>query len=144
MITQPLADHATLSAPQKPLATGLNDERPRARGGLPWGFIIMFIGVAIGIIGKKFMHEEMVAGLGALVAIAGMFLTVSPSLSPRRKLDASPSAPAEMPSPAHSVTYLPQESASEYVPSITERTTDLLKNSLATRPRQKEDGESTV
>jgi hypothetical protein len=105
---------------------------------------MMFIGVAIGVIGKMLMHQEMVTVVGVLVSLVGMFLTVYPYLSssPRQKHDSIISSQPEVltqPQPAKS---LPLESSIEYVPSVTERTTDFLKNSAATRPGRKEDGES--
>ena len=80
-----------------------------------WGFIIMFIGVAVGIIGKKLVHQELVTVVGAQPDIL------------------SQSQPGK---------YLPPERTIEYVPSITERTTNLLENSAVAQPKQKEDGES--
>ena len=104
----------------------------------------MFIGVAVGIIGKKLMHEDIVTVIGALVSIMGMFLTVYPylSASSRRKIDSSPSAQPDILSQSQPGKYLPPESNIEYVPSITERTTNLLESSAVARPKQKEDGES--
>jgi hypothetical protein len=144
MITQPLAEHVTISDLERTPATRIKDEKQRANRLMHWGFIIMFIGVAIGIIGKKLMHEEMVTVVGALVSVAGMFLTVYPYLSPspRQKFDFSPSSQPEILSQSQPGKYLPEESHITYIPSMTERTTDLLENSIATRPRQKEDGES--
>ena len=109
-----------------------------------WGFIIMFIGVAVGIIGKKLMHEDLVTVVGALVSILGMFLTVYPYLSssPRRKVDSIPSSEPDILSQSQPGKYLPPERTIEYVPSITERTTNLLENSAVAQPKQKEDGES--
>ena len=144
MITQPLAEHAALSAPERTPAIIFKDEKPRANGFMPWGFIIMFIGVAIGVIGKMLMHEEMVTVIGVLVSLVGMFLTVYTSLSPspRQTYDSLASSQPEALTQSQPTKYLPQGSNIEYVPSITEKTTDLLKNPAATRPRQKEDEES--
>jgi hypothetical protein len=105
---------------------------------------MMFIGVAIGVIGKMLMHEEIVTVVGVLVSLVGMFLTVYPYLSPspRRKHDSIRSSQPEVLTRSQPTRSLPLESNVEYVPSITERTTELLKNSAATRPGQKEDGES--
>jgi hypothetical protein len=90
----------------------------------------MFIGVAIGVIGKMLVHEEVVTVVGVLVSLAGMFLTVYPYLSPslRRIYVSTASSQPEVPTQSQP-GYLPQESSIEYVPSVTERTTDLLKNS---------------
>lgn len=144
MITQPLAEHATVSELEKTPAIILKDEKQRANRLAPWGFIIMFIGVAIGIIGKKLLHDEIVTVVGALVSVVGMFLTVYPYLSPSPtpKYDTSPSSQPEALIQSQPTKYLPQGSTIEYVPSVSERTTDLLKNPAARRPRQKEGEES--
>jgi hypothetical protein len=141
MITQPLAEHATVSDPEKTPAIIFKDEKQRTNRSAPWGFIIMFIGVAIGVIGKMLIHEEMVTVIGVLLSLVGMFLTVYPYLSPspRPKYDSSPSSQPEALTQSQPTKYLPQGSNIEYVPGITERTTDLLKNPAATRPRQKRD-----
>jgi hypothetical protein len=142
--TPPLVGPATVSELGRPPANVLKDEKQRASGLMLWGFIIMFIGVAVGIIGKKLMHEDIVTVVGALVSLTGMFLTVYPYLSPssRRKLDSSPLSQPDILSQSQPGKYLPPESNIEYVPSITERTTNLLENSAVARPKQKEDGES--
>jgi hypothetical protein len=103
----------------------------------------MFIGVASGITGKMLMHQEMVTVVGVLVSVVGMFLTVYPYLSPlpRQKYDSIPSSQPEVLTQSQLTKHLPQKSNIAYVPSITERTTDSLKNSAPTRTRKKEDGE---
>jgi hypothetical protein len=144
MITQPLAEPATVSDLERRPAIIFKDEPQRANRLTLWGLIIMFIGVAIGVIGKMLMHVEMVTVVGVLVSLVGMFLTVYPYLSPspRQKYGFIPSSQPEVLTQSEPTKYLPQESNIEYVPSISERTKDLLKNSAATRPKQKEDGES--
>lgn len=142
MITQPLVEHATVSDLERRPAIIVKDGTQRARRLMLWGFIMMFIGVAVGIIGKKLMHEEIVTVVGALVSVAGMFLTAYPylSASSRQKYDSSPSSQPEVLIQSQPGKYLPQESNIEYVPSITERTTNLLERPAETRPKQKEDG----
>jgi hypothetical protein len=103
--------------------------------------MMVLIGVAIALIGKKLMHDEFVAVFGILVSLAGMFLAAYPHLSPSRpkKYDSSPSTQPQVLTPSPPTKYLPQESKVEYIPSITERTTDLLKTSVTTSPKKKED-----
>jgi hypothetical protein len=144
VITQPLVLHAKASHPVRTHAIILQEETPRANNWMLWGFIIMFIGVALGVIGKMALHEEMVTVFGVLLSIAGMFLTVYPSLSPtpRRRQNSVAAIVPEVqtsPPPAQS---LPPERNPDYVSSITERTTDLLKSPAATGPRQNAGGES--
>lgn len=144
MITQPLVEHGTASELERGPAIILKDEKQRASKLMLWGFIIMFIGVAVGIIGKKLMHEDIVTVIGALVSTAGMFLAVYPYLSPssHRRVDTSPSRQPDILTQSQAGKSLPPESNMEYIPSITERTTNLLENSAVARPKPKEDGES--
>jgi len=101
----------------------------------------MLIGAAIGVVGKKLLHEDIITVVGVLISLLGMFLTVYPYLKPaRRQKDVYlPSSQSKVPasSPAER---LPQATDIDYVPSITERTTDLLKSSPAVPPVQKEKG----
>ena len=144
MITQPLAERTPVSVLEARPAIIFKDEKQRANRLMLWGFIIMFIGAAIGVIGKKLMHEEIVTVVGVLISLAGMFLTVYPYLSPslRQKHNSSSSSQPEALTQSQPPKDLPQGSNIGFIPSITERTTDLLKNSAATRPKQKEDRES--
>ena len=137
--TPPFVEHATVLELERPPAGILKDEKQRASGLMRWGFIIMFIGLAVGIIGKKLMHEDIVTAVGALVSIMGMFLAVYPYLSPssRRKVDSSPSSQPDILSQPQAGKYLPPESNIEYVPSITERTTNLLEKSAVPRPTER-------
>ena len=144
MTTSPLAVPAAVSDPERPPSSTSKGDQQRTNGLLLWGFVVMFIGAAIGVIGKKLMHEDIVTVVGVLISLAGMFLTVYPYLSPlaRQKYDSSPSSRPEGLAQSQPTKHLPPESTIEYVPSITERTTELLKNSTAAGPGQKEDGES--
>jgi hypothetical protein len=116
-----------------------------ARGGanhfVLWGFILMLIGVAIGVVGKKLLHEDIVTVVGVLISLAGMFLVVYPYLAPSRRKedDSSFASQPEVLTPPQPTEYLPDTSSIEYIPSVTERTTDLLKNSATRRPEQTED-----
>lgn len=144
MTTRPLAAPATVSDLEGTSATSFEGAGQRRNRLALWGFIIMFIGVAISVIGKMLMHEEMVTVVGILVSLVGMFLTVYPYLSPspRQKHDTTASSQPKVLTRSQPTRYLPPESRIEYVASISEGTTELLKSSAATRPVQKEDGES--
>ena len=144
MNTRPLAKYATVSDLERTPAITSKGEQQRTNRLTPWGFIIMFIGVAIGIIGKMLMHQEMVTVVGVLVSLVGMFLTVYPYLSPspRQKGDSIPASQPEVLTRSQPTRYLPPESSIEYVPSITERTTDLLETAATARPKQREGGDS--
>ena len=139
MITQPLAEYATVSDLERTPAITFKGEQQRTNRSTPWGFIIMFIGVVIGITGKMLMHQEMVTVIGVLVSIVGMFLTAYPYLSPspRQKHDSIPSSQPDVLTQSQPTKYLPQESNTAYIPSITERTTDLLKDSAPTRTKER-------
>jgi len=145
MTTQPLAELATISDQEKTSAIGPKDEAQLRNGLVLWGFIIMLIGVAIGVVGKKLLHQDIVTVVGVLISLLGMFLSVYPFLAPprRKKRASSPSAQAEVLTPSRPTEYLPPASNIEYVPSITERTTNLLKTSAANGPGRKENGESS-
>lgn len=144
MTTQPLAVPSKVYDLERTPAVTSRGQRQRTNGMALWAFIIMFVGVAIGVIGKMLIHEETVTVVGVLVSLLGMFLTVYPYLSPSRirKYDSNPSSQPAVLTQSQPTTYLPQESHIEHIPSITERTTELLKNSAATRQEQKEDEES--
>ena len=143
MTTQPLTNQALVSDLETAPAVLSKDGTQRASGLVLWGFIIMFIGVAIGVIGKKLMHDEIVTVVGVLVSLAGMFLTAYPYLSPsrRKKYDSEPFSQAEVLTKPQPTKSLPQGSNTEFVPSITERTTNLLKNPPAAIPRRDKGGE---
>jgi hypothetical protein len=95
-----------------------------------WGIAVMFAGVALAMIGKKFIHNEEVGGVGALISIIGMFLTAYFLLSAEYKpSSAERRLPPEAKLPgAKTTAQLPPERLADVTPSITERTTDLLES----------------
>jgi len=140
LITRPLIERESGSELQKvPRHSAVNRPANKAL----WGFIMMFIGIAIGIIGKKLMHEEIVTVVGALLAIAGMFLLAYPFLSPAASATYLPGAPSPPKGLGESspAKYLVQGNETGYIPAVTERTTDLLENPIASRPRPANDKE---
>jgi hypothetical protein len=142
-ITQPLAD-ATLPDRDNTPAILFKGEKQRSSRLVLWGFIMMFIGVAIGVTGKKLMHEEIVTFVGILVSLAGMFLTAYPYVAAPRgeKSHNNLSSQTELSAQSPRAKSLNPERDIEYLPSITERTTGLLTNSAATRSRDDEDSGS--
>ena len=126
MTTQPLAAPIIAELENRPGQRG----NERANRTVLWGFIVMLVGVAIGVIGKKLMHEDLVTVIGVLISLAGMFLTVYPYLSPSGRGKSEPSRSSQTPviTESQPPKALPHERQTEYVPSITERTTDLLKD----------------
>lgn len=107
---------------------------------LSWGLIMLFVGAAIGVIGKKVIHQEEVIAVGVLLALAGMFLSVFPYVLPPRRSKQRGGPPTEIELEAHSETRksLPQERTTEYVSSVTERTTDLLTDAAVPRERSRD------
>ena len=138
--TQPLADHSVaISKPQR-TSTSRRTSAP-ANKLVFWGFVIMFVGTAIGVVGKKLMHEDIVTVVGILMSLAGMFLAVYPYLvSARANQNISPRSQPEELAPFQPPKDLPEERKIDYVPSITERTTNLLENRPVASPN-KESGE---
>ena len=98
-------------------------------------FVLLFVGAAIGVVGKKLLHEDIVTTVGVLIALAGMFATVYPYIrpSPRPK---DHSSPTPQPLPQSLPTKELNEDHTQYIPSVTEKTTTLLDTSarIAKRP----------
>lgn len=107
------------------------DQRPQGNVAF-WGFIVMFIGAALGVIGKMVVHWDVLTAVGALTAMAGMFLIGYPSLaSLRRGKVASPSQ-EQLPTGPQVERLLPTPGDNDFVPSVTERTTNLLQTEQRT------------
>jgi zinc-ribbon domain len=133
LVTQPLAETTS------PIIAKRDTSRQSGLSLL--GLIIMFVGAAVGIIGKKLIYEDIVTVTGALIALAGIALTVFPYLwSPgQKRVEAAPSSKPDMLDQPQPSKYLPQESGFEYVPSVTERTTTLLAKADSTKPKEEDD-----
>lgn len=138
LTTQPLTD-AGLSPTNMPAVIS-ETEKNRPNALVLRGIIIMFIGVAISVIGEKLVHADSVTVIGIVLSMLGMFLTVYPYLLPRsyKKYDPGSSSEPKGLSASAVPKSLPHERETEYVPSVTERTTDLLQSSEATTPERKE------
>ncbi len=132
IITKPLAEYAEVAEPENTPAHIPQTAGQRRRKLALAGMLIMFIGLALGVISTMIIHQEIIAASGVLISIIGMFLVAYSSLSsPRSKSNAN--------TPAQPI-YLPQENKLEYLPSITERTTSLL-NHPAAKPDEQESKE---
>ena len=144
MTTQPLSRQGEISDFESQAAISRNEEKHTGNNLAVWGFMIMFIGVAIGVIGKMLLQQDLVTVIGVLVSLAGMFISAYPYLStPARQQSASKlTSQAKVATSSQPVKQLPEESNIEYVPSITERTTNLLQHSPVSPPRQKDDEDS--
>ena len=104
----------------------------------------MFVGVAIGVVGKKLLHEDIVTTVGILISLVGMFLTVYPYLwpVPRREYDSKLTAQPESLNQSQPRKHL-AEGDTQYIPSVTERTTNLLDPLTPTVSRPAQDKELT-
>ena len=92
------------------------------------GFAIMFIGIFLLGIGRKIIHDEIVALIGVLILLIGIWPLLYPFFSMLQvKEGTSRQAPRPIALPSNPVTTNPlPERQAESVLSITERTTDLL------------------
>ena len=139
VITKPFAEYNNVADLEKTAASIPKVAMPWMRIMMLGGFSTIFIGIAIALIGATMIQEKIVVGTGTLLMVIGMFLLGFTSLwhSTRPRLRSNPQPETLTPSPP--ITYLPQESKIEDVPtSITDRTTSLLKYPAATNLRQQE------
>jgi hypothetical protein len=92
------------------------------------GFVVMFAGAAVGVVGKMLLHADAVTVVGVLAALAGMFIVVYPSLNParRRRQALASAARPEIFLPAEPTKKLTPVNEADFIPSVTESTTDLL------------------
>ena len=104
------------------------DEPPSRQKWVLYGFILIFIGVAIGLVGKMLLHQDIITVVGVLASLAGMFLTAYPYLSPVRpqRYDVNPDAQPQALAPVQPTKKLAPMDDIDFVPSVTEGTTELL------------------
>lgn len=136
IITQPLATPAAIPAGGNRSGIVSRDQRPQSNA-VFWGFIVMFLGAALGVIGKMIVHWEVLTAVGALTAMVGMFLIAYPSLTSLRRGKAASTSPSpeQLPAAQPVERLLPTPGDTDFVPSVTERTTNLLQ----TQPRASKD-----
>jgi len=104
------------------------DFRRQAMRRVFWAMALMFAGIVVSVAGENFIHDEQVKGVGALTAIAGLFLTGYFFLSAAYKLTLpGRRSPSEVkPYEAKTTSQLPQEKLADLPQSISEQTTGLL------------------
>src|SRR5215204_1126121 len=73
MTTRQLVQPQTVSDIPGTSAIGPRGGKDRDNNFVLWAFIIMFIGAAIGVVGKKLLHEDIITVIGVLISLAGMF-----------------------------------------------------------------------
>ena len=141
--TQPLSPAGSLLEIKPPSTARYEGGRQSGKGYLMVGMILLFIGVAIGVVGKKLLYQDVVTVIGVLISLLGMFLTAFPYLAPPRR-KALPEADPQPESFERTARpkYLPDQNRAEYIPSITERTTNLLSTPTATRSSPPKENEN--
>ncbi len=90
---------------------------------------VIFIGVVIGILGKKALASELITLIGVFIALAGMFfMAAMPYLrrSRPRKQKVSPSPQPDTLARADTTNKLLPVGEDDFIPSVTEGTTELL------------------
>ena len=139
--TQPLLGQTPVAGQEESNPIRAIDEIPLAYRSVFWAFLVTFVGVAIGVIGKMLLHVETVTVVGVLLSLAGMFFVVYPYLIPprRTKQVTAPSPLPEVLFRAEPTRRLPQANNIDNIPSVTENTTDLLKVPAASTPAGKQD-----
>ena len=99
-----------------------------------FGIISIFAGLGIALTGKMLFHLDLVVYIGVLMNFLGMFLIVYPSVAPpRRTKSVLPTfAKQETLTPAETTKKLTPVNDIDFIPSVTEGTTNLLKISVPT------------
>ena len=106
---------------------------------MSWGGIILFAGLVILVVGKKYLHDELLSLIGGLVSLLGTFIMGYAIFS---AMWSSTAASRQLPEKAAQTqpeldTNRPPESLPEPMLSVTERTTRFIETSSA-KPSEKE------
>ncbi len=140
VITKPLDESFTALGLEKSTHGIAKGSKHRPQNLMLGGFMTLFIGLAIVIISGTLIQDKFILGIGMLIVLAGMFLIGVANLWRRSIPKYSFSQlPEETLGPSQTTVYLDQERSVDFVPSITERTTNLLQYSAATKSNQQED-----
>ena len=102
-----------------------------------WGLILAFGGIVIALFGRMLLQQQIVTLIGVLASISGMFfIAATPFLRRTRsnKRGIHPSTQPEVLAPAEPTRKLPPMSVVDYIPSVTEDTTELLKDPASNYP----------
>ena len=102
-----------------------------------WGLILAFGGIVIALFGRMLLQQQIVTLIGVLASISGMFfIAATPFLRRTRsnKRGIHPSTQPEVLAPAEPTRKLPPMSVADYIPSVTEDTTELLKDPARNYP----------
>jgi hypothetical protein len=98
----------------------------------------MFGGIIVALLGKMALPFDAVVLSGVLISIAGMFLVAAYPLlrrSARPRQIVPDASPGQLPS-AEATNKLPPIGVTDFVPSVTEDTTNLLKMPSVDRIKQ--------
>ena len=100
------------------------------------GLLSMFSGLGIAVTGSMVLHLDLVIYIGVLMNFLGMFLIVYPSVIPvgRQKPVSLTSAQPDALTPAETTKKLTPMNDLDFIPSVTEGTTNLLKTSSSKTP----------
>lgn len=111
-------------------ASLMADEARSVNRRMLWGPLLAFVGIAIALVGKMLLHLEIFTLVGVLISLAGMFFIAAyPYLlrNPKKRGIDVLSQPQSL-APAETTNKLPPISAIDHFPSVTEGTTELLKD----------------
>jgi hypothetical protein len=132
-VSEALAAHLAAGHPVPPSAkAGVSDYQLLAmvKRMWSWGFAILFVGILLSVLGRRILHNELIFGIGALVGIMSLLplgypvlYAISASWQAKERA-LRQSAPALGLAPPET-NPLPERGPGP-VPSVTDRTTDLL------------------
>jgi hypothetical protein len=102
-----------------------------------WGLLLAFGGIVIALAGKMLLQLDLVTFIGVLISLSGMFFIAAyPFLTASIRRGYAPGRNPQPESLPHADTTnkLPPISETDFVPSVTENTTNLLKIPVRSDP----------